>query len=112
MTRLTTDSPQAMLGLSLGAFDLDGDGTDDLIVGAPGSGVGGRLAVVFGPHLDGRFGDFSIEAADLRIDGSLYESCGWGAGLGDFDGDGRADLAVSCPDGGRAGVFYADALIP
>ncbi len=95
-------------GLSVsGAGDVNGDGFDDLIVGAfaadpRGDERAGSSYVVFGSAtpatidlstLDGNIG--------FRLDGSLpgHYSGASVAGAGDFNGDGFADLIVGAPSG-------------
>jgi len=80
------------LGYSVsGAGDVDGDGFDDLIVGAPIADPGG---------LAGAGSAFVFSGADgsqlFRFDGSVaFDQLGFSvSGAGDVDGDGFADLIV------------------
>jgi len=96
-----------------GGKDLDGDGLDDMIVGAPyaqddGSYVGAAY-VVLGPTSDNTL---TLDEADGR---SLGEASGDQAGFsvaatGDMDGDGLADVIVGAPGsdtgGTTAGAVY------
>ena len=97
-----------------GAGDVNGDGRDDLIVGAPVADVGGSNAgsafVVYG-----RGGTASVDLAALgsagfRIDGAGAGDTAGGsvAGAGDANGDGFADLIVGADGGGiaAAGAAY------
>ena len=104
------------LGESVSAGgDLNGDGIDDLIIGAPQQPGGGKAIVVFG-----RSGNFpaSLDALQLppgqgfllQAEDGANEAGRTVANLGDVSGDGLADFAVGAPgaDGGarRAGRVY------
>ena len=94
-----------------GAGDVNGDGFDDLLVGAflaDGGGVdSGAAYVVFGRATGLAGVDFAnIAAADgFRLDGgSDYDHAGASvAAAGDLDGDGFGDLLVGAPDDGTTG---------
>jgi hypothetical protein len=89
------------LGYSVAtAGDLNGDGFDDLIIGAYGANSqAGRSYVVFGKA--GGFGasvDLAAIAAGtggFAIEGQAFDAAGWSvASAGDVDGDGFADLII------------------
>ncbi len=94
-----------------GAGDVNGDGFDDLVVGAflaDGGGVdSGAAYVVFGRTTGLADVDLAnLAAADgFRLDGgSDYDHAGASvAGAGDLNGDGFGDLLVGAPDGGTNG---------
>jgi formylmethanofuran dehydrogenase subunit C len=101
-------------GYSLDAGDLNNDGKDDLIVGSHYSSfynaTGGGAVCIF--YNDGVYPSWSLDA-DILIGGEFTNSnFGFSLSLGDFDGDGREDLAVGAPyyttNIGRAYVFYLD----
>ncbi len=100
-----------------GLGDLDGDGTEDLAVGAPGEDDGGpgegeaeRGAVwVLFLSPDGTVkAEQKISGTAGGLEGTLQNGDFFGsavAGLGDLDGDGIEDLAVGAPfddDGGSS----------
>ena len=110
--RLQTTHDSDYLGYSVaGAGDLDGDGYDDVVMGAPyddyGASNGGAAYVVFGPVTS-----MKLLNADMTIPGpESSEYLGWAVGGGgDYDGDGTADLLIgsraSDLGSGDAGATY------
>jgi len=110
-------------GYSLAAGDIDGDGADDLAVGAPSEDVGaivhaGAVAVLYGS-----LGGLSAAGNQLwhhevtGVPGSAGpgDALGKSVTLGDFDADGRDDLAAGAryhdvsgyKDAGVVNVLYA-----
>ncbi len=84
------------LGFSAAAGDVNGDGTDDIVVGAPLRGeTGGAVYVVFGrPGLSGIV-DIAAGHQDVTIlgpGGNAY--FGDSVAIGDINGDGGDDLVI------------------
>ena len=105
------------LGASIGGFDLDADGYDDVAIGAygvdDGADAGGSVYIVFGASTFGTGGDIAT-AYDLRVVGDTKND-GLGQGteaqFGDVNGDGTTDLVVSAYDGDAVYLFYSVATL-
>ena len=97
---------QAQFGTSLGAAgDMDRDGVEDLLVGAPGAGS--AYVLLLNP-------DGSVKGAHIA-DGTTVAGLGLGAdstfgdavaALADIDGDGAAEIAVGAPFHERTGAVH------
>jgi hypothetical protein len=104
------------------AGDVNGDGYDDVIIGAPNGGDGGTNAgeayVVFGKSTQlAPFGDIDLTnlsaAQGFIIQGDV---AGDQAGLsvaaaGDFNGDGYDDIIVGAPTGDNGGADAGEAYV-
>ncbi len=91
------------VGYALGGGDVDGDGYDDLLLAAPqgdqGSDDTGSVYLYYG---DGAAGfppaGYADDAYDVHFYGAATEAYlgqGTAPQVGDFDGDGSADIAIS-----------------
>jgi hypothetical protein len=93
-----------LFGDALAAGDFDGDGRDDLAIGAPTEDVGniqnaGAVNVIYGLNSAGlnAAGDQMWHQNIPHIEGGAeaYDYFGAALAAGDFDNDGRADLTIS-----------------
>ena len=111
---LLAEGPVDQAGMAVGgAGDVDGDGRDDVLVGAPGHGsvaaFAGATYLVTGPCS----GSVDLGTASQRLYGeTLGDTLGSAvAGAGDVDGDGFADWLVGVPGDDRAGQEAGAAIL-
>ncbi len=85
------------------AGDIDGDGLDDILLGArnndQGASNGGKAYLFFGASLTAG-GVLSASLADATVVGETdWARCGYSvAAAGDVDGDGLGDVLIACPE--------------
>lgn len=111
-----------LFGWSLAAGDFNGDGHDDLAIGAPGENLGwkddaGAVNVIYGSSKGLNAANsqvFTQDSKGMRGGSEINDFFGWSLAAGDFDNDGRDDLAVGVPyenvgwkkDAGAVNVIY------
>ncbi len=97
-------------GASLATGDFNGDGVDDLSIGATGDDRGGdngagtvtvlRGLGYFNPQLGLSHGDARLYDQDMSgvpESTNAYDRFGYALAAGDFDGNGTSDLAIGVP---------------
>jgi len=99
--KLIGEEPEDRAGAVVaGGGDVNGDGRDDILVGAPYSSYG-TIYLVSSPV----GGLFDLGEANARLGDETAEEDGFGgalAGAGDVDGDGLADILTGAPWAARA----------
>ena len=99
-------------GRSLAFGDFDDDGRDELVVGAPYEKVGtsndaGAVSIfydiqIFPTRLNRTYTQNDLSGADAQAS----DMFGRAVATGDFDGDGRADLAIGAPGEDIGNPFF------
>ena len=92
----------------LAAGDINGDATDDLVIGAPaadptGGDQAGESHVIYGSPSLPAIIDLSTSSADLAVYGNDPLDRAIGLAAGDIDGDGTDDLLISAFGGDGPG---------
>jgi hypothetical protein len=88
-------------GYRMASADTDGDGYEDLIVGAAADTASdGRVYVFRGSNT----GLQTVPSATFEAD-AVIDEFGGAVGAGDLDGDGFGDVVVGAPDGETSAVY-------
>ena len=94
-------------GTSLAFGDINGDGIDDLTIGAPGNGsTAGKVYVIFGSK-SLYSGSFSASSGLTITGANIGDKFGSSVAIGDINGDGIKDLIIGAPGySSNAGATY------
>jgi hypothetical protein len=108
-TRIDGEFVDDWLGFDGEVSDLDGDGQDDLLLGAPGvfayDDLPGKVMVFRGPLGPGVL--TTADADIVWVGEQMGDHAGAALATGDFDGDGAPDLAIGAPFADRDGLSDA-----
>jgi hypothetical protein len=94
------------------AGDVDGDGSDDVLIGAPYAGRNseGSAYLVFHPA-DSVYTDLETDAIEF-VGKATYDNLGQSvAGIGDANADGYADFAIGVPNDDGVGYSSGSAYV-
>jgi hypothetical protein len=108
----------ARFGSALTAGDFDGDGRDDLAIGAPSADVDGRddagdVHILYGSGnglIAAGNQQWSQNSSGVMDECEAFDLFGFALSAGDFDGDGISDLAIGVPFEDVGGVSAAGAV--
>jgi hypothetical protein len=85
-------------------YDFNGDGYQDVVAAPLNARTAEVVIASTAPGAQPR----PISAAEARVDAGPKESFGTGLAGGDFNGDGKADLAIGTPDLNVVSVLYGN----
>ncbi len=85
-------------------YDFNGDGYQDVVAAPLGGDTAEVLIASTAPDTQPR----PISAAEAGVDAGPQQSFGTGLAGGDFNGDGKADLAIGTPDLNVVAILYGN----
>jgi hypothetical protein len=98
------------LGAGLAAGDVDDDGVDELLIGAPGDSSvasdAGAAFLVFAPA-SGTWDIGDVAGASFH-DPEGGDGAGQGVAIGDLDADGNGDVVIGAPTKGAGGGVFVE----
>ncbi|KAG8571514.1 hypothetical protein GDO81_011676 [Engystomops pustulosus] len=113
----SVNSPYSRLGWSVTTGDLNNDGWDDLVIGAPGYSTMGRIQVGCVYIIYSSDSGIPSQNMDLEKDANVllsgFENAGrFGSSMAvlDFNDDGHLDLAVGAPSVGSSQLTYTGSV--
>ena len=98
-------------GSAVAFADVNGDGYDDVVVGAEGEAdSAGAVYVVLGSAAG--IGTINLSAADAKLTGEVADDeAGSAVAAGDVNGDGYADIIVGSKNSGGVGLWAGAAYV-
>ncbi len=113
VTSILGDDPGDRLGVSVAFGDINGDGYEDALLGAPladddGASESGEVIILYGNHSPPSLVDLSLSPGangETRIGGGqIIDYLGTSVASGDLNHDGFKEVLIGIPNGDYAGL--------